>query len=92
MKELELYQNKFGNQLEILTISNDKLKNLLRYIDNTKTTLKIASDSSHVNIFNYGTVPHTILIDKNGMVKAITTPDQLTEKIIEDFIAGKKLS
>jgi thiol-disulfide isomerase/thioredoxin len=91
MKELELYQNKFGSQLEILTISNDKLKNLLRYIDNTKATLKIASDSSHVNIFNYGIVPRTILIDKNGIVKAITTPDQLTEKLIADFIAGKEI-
>ena len=79
MKELELYQNKFGNQLEILTISNDK------------TTLKIASDSSHVNIFNYSSVPRTILIDKNGIVKAITTPDHLTEKLIADFIAGKEI-
>jgi thiol-disulfide isomerase/thioredoxin len=91
MKELEIFQNKFGNQLEILTISTDKLSKLLRYINNTKTSLKIAHDSIHVDIFNYKTVPHTILIDKSGIIKAITTPDQLTDKIIEDFVAGKEI-
>jgi thiol-disulfide isomerase/thioredoxin len=91
MKELELYQKKFGNQLEILTISTDKLSNLLRYINNTKTSLKIAYDSIHVDVFNYKTVPHTLLIDKNGFIKAITTPNQLTEKIIADFVAGKEI-
>jgi thiol-disulfide isomerase/thioredoxin len=89
MEELEKYQNKFGNQLEILTISTDKLSNLTRYIDNTKTSLKIAHDNNHVEVFNYQYIPHTLLIDKNGFIKAITTPDQLNEKIIEDFIAGK---
>ncbi len=92
MKELEIYQSKFGNRLEILTISTDKRGNLLRYIHNTNTSLKIAHDSIHVDVFNYRTVPHTILIDKNGIIKAITKPNQLNEKIIEDFIAGKEIT
>ncbi len=92
MKELEIYQSKFGNRLEILTISTDKRSNLLRYIHNTNTSLKIAHDTLHVDVFNYHTVPHTILIDKNGIIKAITKPNQLNEKIIEDFIAGKEIA
>jgi thiol-disulfide isomerase/thioredoxin len=91
MKELEHYQNKFGDELEILTISTDKLSNLLRYITNTKTNLKIASDSIHKAIFDYQEIPHTVLIDKNGIIKAITTPDQLTANILADFIAGKEI-
>lgn len=91
MKELEIIQNKFGNQLEILTISTDKLSQLLRYIDNTKTSLKIAYDTIHHDVFNYPSIPHTLLIDKNGIIKAITSPDQLTVKIIEDFVAGKEI-
>jgi thiol-disulfide isomerase/thioredoxin len=91
MKELEIFQNKFGNQLEILTISTDKVSKLLRYIDNTKTSLKIAYDTIHHDVFDYPHIPHTILIDKKGIIKAITTPDQLTDKIIEDFVAGKEI-
>lgn len=91
MKELEILQNKFGNRLEILTISTDKLDKLLRYIGNTQTSLKIAHDTIHHVVFSYPSIPHTILIDKNGIIKAITDPDQLTVKIIEDFIAGKEI-
>lgn len=91
MKELELYLKKFGNKLDILTISTDKKSNLLRYINNTKTSLKIAHDSIHVDVFKYKEVPHTILIDKNGIIKAITTPNQLNDKIMEDFVAGKEI-
>jgi thiol-disulfide isomerase/thioredoxin len=91
MKELEMYQSKYGNRLEILTISTDKRSNLLRYIHNTNISLKIAHDSLHVEVFNYHTVPHTILIDKNGIIKAITKPNQLTDKIIEDFVSGKEI-
>jgi Protein of unknown function (DUF3738) len=91
MKKLDHYQKKYGNQLEILTVSQDKLSSLLRYIDNTKTSLKIAYDSTHHDVFNYRNIPHTILIDENGFVKAITLPDLLTDKIIEDFIAGKTI-
>jgi thiol-disulfide isomerase/thioredoxin len=91
MKELELYQKKFGDQLEILTISTDRLSNLLRYINTTKTSLKIAKDSTHKDIFHYKEIPHTVLIDKNGIIQAITTPNLLTEKIIADFVAGKEI-
>ena len=64
---------------------------MLRYIDNTKTSLRIAYDSNHVDVFNYRYIPHTILVGKNGFIKAMTTPDQLTEKIIADFIEGKEI-
>lgn len=91
MKELEILQKKFGNQLEILTISTDKISNLLRYINNTNTSLKIAFDTTHHDIFNYSSIPHTILIDKNGIIIAIITPDKINDKIIEDFVAGKEI-
>jgi len=92
MKNLETLQSKFGGQLEILTVSQDKLNNLLRYITNTNTTLKIAYDSLHKDVFNYQHIPHTILIDKNGFIKAIATPDQITENVITDLLEGKKIN
>lgn len=91
MRELDRYQNKFGDQLEIITIANDKLSNLLRYINNTNTSLKIARDSVYSTFFDFHEIPQTILIDKNGYIKAITSPYQLTDKIISDFVAGKEI-
>lgn len=91
MEKLESIQSKYENKLEILTISTDKKSNLTRFINNTQTKLKIAIDTLHVTLFDYKYIPHTILIDKDGFIKAITSPNQLTDEIISDFIAGKEL-
>lgn len=36
-------------------------------------------------------IPHTVLVDANGVVQAITYPSYVTEKALDDLIAGKKL-
>jgi thiol-disulfide isomerase/thioredoxin len=86
MKKLELFQEKYRNDIEIITVSTDDKKNLIRYIENTQTTLRVAFDTTHLNLFNYRSIPHSVLIDRNGIVKAITTPVNITEQIIEDLI------
>ncbi|MCB0538336.1 MAG: TlpA family protein disulfide reductase [Bacteroidetes bacterium] len=91
MSKLEDFQKKFENDIDIITVSTDSRKNLDRYIENTNTTLKIAFDTIHIKTFAYKYIPHTILIDKNGIVKAITTPDKITEETIENLISGENL-
>lgn len=36
--------------------------------------------------------PQTVLIDKNGVVRGILHPTQLTEVVMDDFLAGRPLS
>ena len=91
MKKLEDFQKKYGNDIEIITVSTDSKKNLNRYIENTKTTLRVAFDTTHLKMFNYKYIPHTVLIDKNGVVKAITTPERITDQIIDDIIKNKTI-
>ena len=91
MSKLEDFQRIYASQLDIITVSTDSKSNLIRYIDNTRTSLKIAFDTTHHNIFNYQNIPHAVLIDKNGITKAITTPDKITADIINDLIAGKDI-
>ena len=91
MKKLENFQEKFGNDIEIITASTDSKKNLNRYIENTQTTLRVAFDTTHLKIFNYKYIPHAVLIDKSGIVQAITTPDKITEETINDLIKGKPI-
>lgn len=91
MSKLEGLQKKFENDIDIITVSTDSRKNLYRYIENTNTTLKVAFDTTHIKTFVYKYIPHTILIDKNGIVKAITTPDKITVEIIENLINGENI-
>jgi uncharacterized protein (TIGR03435 family) len=92
MKDLENYQKKYGNEIEFITVSTDTKKNLNKYIENTQTSLRVAFDTTHLKIFNYKYIPHTVLIDKNGIVKAITTPSKITEQVIDDLIKGNKIN
>ena len=88
MKKLEGFQKAYGDEIEIITVSTDSKKNLRRYIENTETTLRIAFDTIHVDLFDYTNIPHAILIDKNGIVRAITSPAKITEKVIVNLING----
>lgn len=92
MKKLENIQKKYSGNLEIITVSTDSRKNLNRYIENTKTNLKIAFDTLHLSLFKYKIIPHTILVDKNGYIKAVTTPDKISDEILSDLIFGKEIN
>ncbi|MCZ4409137.1 redoxin domain-containing protein [Cryomorphaceae bacterium 1068] len=88
MKKLEGFQKAYGDEIEIITVSTDSKKNLRRYIENTETALRIAFDTMHVAIFDYTSIPHAILIDRNGIVQGITSPNKITDKVIDDLIKG----
>ena len=90
-KKLENFQNIYKNDIQIITVSTDNKKNLLNYISSTETSLRVAFDTSHHQLFYYKYIPHTVLIDKNGIVKAITTPDKITKQVINDLIEGKQI-
>jgi thiol-disulfide isomerase/thioredoxin len=91
MSKLEGFQKKFTDKIEIIAVSSDSKKNLNRYIQNTSTSLRIAFDTTHQHIFRYKYIPHIVLVDKYGIVRAITTPQKVTEKTITDLIDGKDI-
>ncbi|GCC53178.1 TlpA family protein disulfide reductase [Chryseotalea sanaruensis] len=92
MKKLDSLQNQFGDQIEIITISSENQKRLEKFIESYKTSLRIASDTAHTKNFIYKIIPHTILIDKNGIVRAITSPENIDRKVIENLLADKDIA
>ncbi len=92
MKKLDSLQAKFPNQLEIVSISTESRTRLEKYVANTNTKLKIAIDTIHQKKFPYRTIPHSIIIDKNGIVKAITNPENITEELVKKLIEGKQIA
>lgn len=53
----------------------------------------VALDTDRAMNFAYGVkaIPHTVVLDKEGKIAAITYPLSLTEKHIDDLPAGKKI-
>jgi uncharacterized protein (TIGR03435 family) len=54
----------------------------------------VALDSGESTFRDYGVEgrPQTFLVDANGILRAITNPPQVTESVVEEFLAGKALS
>jgi thiol-disulfide isomerase/thioredoxin len=89
MDHLEKIQEQFAGQLEIITVSSDDRLRLLNYVEATDCKLRIAYDTSHSSVFLYSSIPHTILVDDQGIIKAITRPNFVTPQIVEELISGR---
>jgi len=88
MKKLDKIQSKYKNQIEIITVAADDRNKLEKYISLTNTKLKITNDTLAQNVFPVRIIPHTIIIDKNGIVCAITSPENLNDSIIDRLVSG----
>lgn len=91
LKKLDNLQKEFGDEIEIISISSENQQRLEKFIKNSTISLPIASDTLHNKIFKYKVVPHSIIIDKDGIVSAITNPENITKSVIEDLIANNEI-
>lgn len=92
MKKLDSLQQEFKDDIEIITISPEKKERLEKFIKKSNTSLRIVSDSAHTVNFKYKIIPHTIIIDKNGIVKGITSPKNINKEVIENLIANNDIA
>jgi thiol-disulfide isomerase/thioredoxin len=91
---LDSLQNRFKDDLQVLTVTDEPKERIKRYLSNHPMSLSVVIDTSRFinELFPHKVIPHTILIDKSGVVRAITTPKELTEKVIGDLIAGHSIT
>ncbi|MDI9862857.1 redoxin domain-containing protein [Flectobacillus sp. DC10W] len=93
--KLEKWQKDYQKDLKIITIAQDKKARIIKFLQNRKLALPVVldtNDQQYVRYFPHKAVPHTIFIDKSGMVQSITTAGLVTEKHIKELIAGKKVT
>ncbi len=91
MKKLDSLQNEFKDDIEIITISSENNNRLQKFIKSSNTSLRVVSDSIHTANFKYKVIPHSIIIDKNGIVRAITSPVNVNKEVIENLITNNEI-
>lgn len=91
MKKLDSLQNDYGDKIEIITVSNESKERLEKFINSSNTSLRIVSDTTHSQNFKYKVIPHSIIIDKNGIVRAITSPENIDKKVIENLLVDNEI-
>ena len=85
---LEELQRKFTNDLQVITITTDSEKRIEQFLKKGKLNLPVAIDENGQlsTAFPHRVVPHTVLIDKEGIVRAITEPTKITDELITKII------
>lgn len=84
MKKYEDLSKKFPGKLQVIAITKEPVKRIQSFVKNRPTQLLIAVDTQErvSQYFPYRTIPHVILIDRTGTIRAITHSDEITESVI----------
>lgn len=56
------------------------------------TWIALDADRAMNKAFAVASIPHTVVLDKEGRIAAITYPTELTARHLTDLLAGKKIS
>ncbi|MGB4844069.1 MAG: redoxin domain-containing protein, partial [Ferruginibacter sp.] len=94
MQHLEKLQAKYGNSIQVIAVnSSDKIDKIKKYINSSKSKLWFVADTAEAikKIFPHNIIPHTIVIDKEGIVRAVTLPDYVTETVINKLIKKQSI-
>ena len=84
MDHLAKLQSKFQKDLEVINITDEERWKVVSFLKKHPTFLTIGldTDKSINQIFYHQLMPHTIIIDPQGYIKAITSPEEVTEDVI----------
>lgn len=91
LKIADSLQKQFKGQIEILPVTDEDKNFIRKFQDHIKkaTGLNIMSVVNGKNLqslFKFNTVPHEIWIDSQGIIRAITSHNEVTEKNINNAL------
>ena len=92
---LEALKEKFSEEIEILAISSsDSKERIEKFLSKKKTLLPIVLDTALVlkMQFPQRVLSHTVIIDADRITRAITTPEHITEEVIQNVLDGKEIN
>ena len=89
LSHLESLQKEFGDEVLVIAVSHDSKERLERFLSKKSYDFTFALDNERLNnLFPHRSIPHSILIDDLGKIIAITSPENITEEVIRQVLAG----
>ena len=93
LQRLADLQQRHSAQVQVVGIAPDSEARLQKFLAKRPLALPLASapdPKQDINsLFPHQIIPHTVVVDKNRRVVAITSPEQLTEAALLDVAAGR---
>ena len=86
-------QSSFPDDLQVIAITSESESWVKRYPTNKHSHIWFTRDRDEklFNLFNVSIVPHTVVVDKNGKIAAITSPENITASTISTLLASKTI-
>ncbi|RYU93340.1 DUF547 domain-containing protein [Emticicia agri] len=94
LPHLAQLQTTFKDNLNIILVSNEEEAKLTKFIEARKPFMfpvVIDKENTFNNLFKPASFPYTVILDKSGTIIAIMDAASLNEKIINDWLSGKKI-
>lgn len=84
MDHLATLQKKIPTDLEVINVTDEERWKVVNFLKKRPTSMPIAIDANKFinQLFYHQLMPHTIIIDPQGYIKAITSPEEVTEEVI----------
>lgn len=94
IKHHELLKQQFKENLQVIFLTEESLFEITTYVEKHPSKLYLAMDAEKTlhKIFPHATKPHTILIDADGYVRAITYPEDVNESVITQLLNNQPIN
>jgi thiol-disulfide isomerase/thioredoxin len=91
---LQELQEHFQNEIQVLTITSNTEERIEQFLKNKPMLLPIVLDLSGelAKSFPHGSIPHTVLIDKEGTIRVITSPNNITMELVSSILSGEEVN
>jgi uncharacterized protein (TIGR03435 family) len=94
MPKLEKLQEKYKSKLQVIGVTTESMKRIQAFAKNRPVKFMLAVDTGAAirKYFEYRTIPHVVIVDGNGVVRAITGGEEITESVIDKLLRGETVS
>ncbi len=94
MPHLQELQQKFKNQLQVITVSDETVKRVALFLKVRPSNLWFAIDKGETlnGLFPHRTIPHVVLIDAEGRLIANTNSEEVTAEVMAKLIKKENVN
>jgi uncharacterized protein (TIGR03435 family) len=94
MPKYEGFQKKYSDQVQVIGVTHEAVKRIQTFARNRPVSFMLAIDTASAlrKYFEYRSIPHVVVVDKSGTIKAITHSDELTEEVLNNIINDRPVS
>ena len=88
MPHLQQLQKKYPGKLQIITITDETVKRTGQFLTSRPSNLWFAIDTGREisGVFPHQLIPHDVLINADGKLVANTSPELVTDKVIDSLL------